>query len=239
MNNIKRNKKYIMIQLMKKMPSLFLGLILYSVGILLTLHCNLGMGPWDVLHVGIVKHSIFTLGQVSQLVGILILAICHFMDVPLGLASIFNMLFIGFFIDIIEKFNMIKTADILPERILMLFSGILIIGWATYFYLKVNLGAGPRDSLMEGLVKKTNKPVWMIRTFIEGSVLIVGYFLGGPVGIGTLIIALTLGLSIQLAFKIGGYSSENVKHVSLMDLYRDFRLQKEYLSEKNSETYLK
>lgn len=62
---------------------------------------------------------------------------------------------------------------------------------------------------------------------IEGSVLIVGYFLGGPVGIGTLIIAFTLGLSIQWAFKIGGYSSESVQHVSLMDLYRDFRTQKD------------
>lgn len=239
MNNTRENKKYIMIQLIKKMPSLFFGLILYSIGILLTLHCNLGMGPWDVLHVGIVKHSIFTLGQVSQLVGILILAICYFMGVPLGLASVFNMIFIGFFIDIIEKFNIIKTADAFIVRILMLSIGVLVIGWATYFYLKVNLGAGPRDSLMEGLVKKTDKPVWMIRTFIEGSVLIVGYFLGGPVGIGTLIIALTLGFSIQLAFKIGGYSSESVKHVSLMDLYRDFCLKKECLSEENSKTYLK
>jgi len=161
------------------------------------------------------------------------------LNVTLGLASVFNMIFIGFFIDIIEKFNIIRTADALIVRILMLGIGILVIGWATYFYLKVNLGAGPRDSLMEGLVKKTDRPVWMIRTFIEGSVLIVGYFLGGPVGIGTLIIALTLGLSIQLAFKIGGYSSESVKHVSLMDLYRDFCPKKECLSEENSKTYLK
>ncbi|WP_333887814.1 YczE/YyaS/YitT family protein [Clostridium sp.] len=196
-------------------------------GILLTLHCNLGMGPWDVLHVGIVKHSIFTLGQVSQLVGILILAICYFMDVPLVLVSIFNMIFIGLFIDIIEKLNIIKTAESLISRIFMLGMGVLIIGWATYFYLKVNLGAGPRDSLMEGLVKKTDKPLWMIRTFMEGIVLIVGYFLGGPVGIGTLLITLTLGLSIQLAFKIGGYSSESVQHASLMDLYRELHIQKD------------
>lgn len=67
----------------------------------------------------------------------------------------------------------------------------------------------------------------MIRTFIEGIVLIVGYFLGGPVGIGTLLIALTLGLSIQLAFKIGGYSSESVQHASLMDLYRELHIQKD------------
>lgn len=62
----------------------------------------------------------------------------------------------------------------------MLFLGIFIMDWATYFYLRVNLGAGPRDGLMEVLVKKSNMPVWLIRSIIEGSVLIIGYFLGGP-----------------------------------------------------------
>ncbi|MEY8000110.1 hypothetical protein AB8U03_07845 [Clostridium sp. Mt-5] len=62
----------------------------------------------------------------------------------------------------------------------MLFLGIFIMGWATYFYLRVNLGAGPRDGLMEVLVKKSNMPVWLIRSIIEGSVLIIRYFLGGP-----------------------------------------------------------
>ncbi|MFL0194449.1 YitT family protein [Clostridium sp. WILCCON 0269] len=177
-------------------------------------------------HIYVHTSGILTLGQVSQLVGVAILIMCYFIDVPLGLASIFNMIFIGLFIDIIEKLNIIRTPNVFLLKILMLVSGVLVIGWATYFYLRVNLGAGPRDSLMEGLVKKINKPVWIIRTFIEGTVLIIGYFLGGPVGIGTLIIALSLGFSIQFAFKIGGYNSQSVEHVSLADLYRDLRSEK-------------
>ncbi|WP_369703999.1 hypothetical protein [Clostridium moutaii] len=76
--------------------------------------------------------------------------------------------------------NIFKHPTGLVGEISMLFLGIFIMGWATYFYLRVNLGAGPRDGLMEVLVKKSNMPVWLIRSIIEGSVLIIRYFLGGP-----------------------------------------------------------
>jgi len=152
---------------------------LFAIAILTTLHSNLGMSPWDVLHIGIVKHSHLTLGQVSEIV--------------------------GFFI--------FKTPETLFGRILMLVVGVLIMGWATYFYLRVELGAGPRDGLMEGLVKKINKPLWMIRGSIEITALVIGYFLGGPIGLGTLITAFTIGFSVQWAFKIGKYDSRNVSHM--------------------------
>jgi uncharacterized membrane protein YczE len=97
------------------------------------------------------------------------------------------------------------------------------MGWASYFYLRANLGAGPRDSLMEGLVKKLNKPVWLIRGAIEIAALVIGYFLGGPVGLGTLIISFTIGFSVQTAFKIGKYDSKSVEHIDLMQMYRSLR----------------
>lgn len=102
----------------------------------------------------------------------------------------------------------------------MLVMAIITMGWATYFYLRVELGAGPRDGLMEGLVKKVNKPLWMIRGSIEITVLIIGYSLGGPVGVGTLITAFTVGFAVQWAFKIGNYDSRNANHMNLIDLYK-------------------
>lgn len=220
MDNI---KKSYWVELIKKLPTMMFGLLLYSIGILATLYSKLGMSPWDVLHMGVVKHSSLTLGQASEITGFIIILISVFIGVVPGLASIFNMIFIGVFIDIVQKLAIFRTPDSLIGRILMLGAGILIIGWATYFYLKVNIGAGPRDGLMEGLVKKLNKPVWMIRGSIEALVLIIGYFLGGPVGIGTLITAGTIGFSVQLAFKIGKYNSKDTEHVNLLVMYKKLR----------------
>lgn len=212
-----------MVTLLKKMLTLLFGVMLYSAGILATIYSQLGVSPWDVFHIGIVNHTNLTLGQVSQITGFFILALSYFIGVTPGLGSVFNMIFIGVFIDLIEWLNIFSTPGSLIGRIVMLLLGIIIIGWASYFYLKVELGAGPRDSLMEGLVKKFNKPVWLIRGSIELAVLVFGYFLGGPVGLGTLITTFTIGFSVQLAFKLGKYDSKNVQHTNLIQMYRNIK----------------
>lgn len=216
----------------KRLPSLFFGFILYAVGILSSYYAELGMTPWGVFHVGITKHTALTLGQASQVTGIFILVIAYMIGVIPGLGSIFNMYFIGIFVDILNKLGIFKTPETLLEKFLLLIFSIFIIGWASFFYLRANLGAGPRDGLMEGLVKKFDKPVWMIRSFIEITVLIIGYILEGPVGAGTLITAFTVGFSIQLAFKIGKYSSKGVEHINIVNLYKSVN---EYYKLRNSE----
>jgi len=112
------------------------------------------------------------------------------------------MIFIGLFVDLIDHIGIINTPDSIFGRVLMLLSAIIIMGFATYFYLRVELGAGPRDGLMEGLVRKLNKPVWLIRGMIEITVLVIGFFMGGPVGIGTLLLAFLMGLLCSLPLKL-------------------------------------
>ncbi len=213
----------IRLQFLYKMPSLFFGFFLYAVAILLALYSDLGMSPWDVLHTGIVNNSVLSLGQVSQLVGFCVIVISVFLGVIPGIATVFNMIFIGIFVDLINKTGILKTPVHLLAKIFMLILAILIMGMATYFYLKVELGAGPRDGLMEGLVKKFNKPVWLIRGLIEIIVLIVGFFLGGLVGIGTLILAFSIGPSLQLAFKLGKYDSRKAHHTNLIAFYQSIK----------------
>ncbi|ABR47300.1 protein of unknown function DUF161 [Alkaliphilus metalliredigens QYMF] len=205
-------------QLMKKMPLLFFGFFLYALGILTSVYANLGMSPWGVFHMGISNYTPFTLGQVTQLFGLLILVISYLMGVMPGLGSIFNMIFIGAFIDLIELLGILRTPGTLMGQIIMLLVGVFISGWATYFYLQVHLGAGPRDGLMEGLVRKLQKPVWKIRGVIEFTVLSIGFLLGGPVGLGTLVTATTIGFSVQFAFKIGKYDPRSVQHTNLTEL---------------------
>ncbi len=211
--------KILVKQLLLKIPSLFFGFFLFAIAILLALYSALGMSPWDVLHMGIVKHSIFSLGQISELVGFGIILLSIFLGVIPGIGTFCNMIFIGVFVDLINKTGLIKTPDNIFLKILMVISATLIMGLGSYFYLKVELGAGPRDGLMEGLVRKLNKPVWLIRGSIELMVLIIGFFLGGPVGIGTLLLAFTIGPSVQLIFKLGRYDPKKAKHKNLLDLY--------------------
>jgi len=211
------------IRLMKKMPSLFFGLFLYAIGILVTLYSNLGMNPWGVFHTGISYHTSLTLGQATQVTGFVIILVGYFLGIIPGIASVCNMIFIGVFVDLIDSFGIIGTPNNIFLKLLMLILGVLVIGWASYFYLRVELGAGPRDGLMEGLVKKIDKPVWLIRGSIEVTILVIGYFLGGPVGIGTLITAFTIGISVQTAFKIGKYSPKNAEHETLVYLFNLFK----------------
>lgn len=218
-----KSDKNIWFKLLVKMPSLFLGFFLFAVAILLALYSKLGMSPWDVFHLGIVNHSNLSLGHTSQIVGFAVIMLSIFLGVIPGIGSIFNMVFIGMFIDLINNTGIIKTPGSILIRILMLISSILIMGLATYFYLQVELGAGPRDGLMEGLVIKLNKPVWLIRGSIEITVLIIGFFLGGPVGVGTILLAVAIGPSVEFAFKIGRYDSKKAQHMNLIDLYRNIK----------------
>ncbi len=208
------------IDTLKKMPLLFFGLFLYAVGILEMLYSNLGTSPWETFNLGIINYAPLTLGQGSQLIGLIVLLVSYFIGVIPGIASILNMFFIGFFIDIVDNTGLFRIPETIIGKFVLLLAGILTIGWATYFYLKVELGAGPRDGLMEGLVKITKKPVWLVRSIIEITVLAIGYFLGGPVGIGTLITAFTIGFSVQLAFKMGKYDSKTVEHENIIHLIK-------------------
>ena len=202
-----------------RMPSLVLGLFLFAAGLVANLYSGLGMSPWGVLTIGIEQHMPLTFGQTSQMIGLVVLAIGWALGFAPGFGTIANMYFIGTFIDLIMARGFLRTPTSLIEQYAMLFFSIILIGVASYLYLRVRLGAGPRDGLMMGLVKKLDRPVSMIRGIIELTVLIVGYLLGGPVGIGTALTALLLGVSVQIAFRIGRYDRKT-PHINLLELYR-------------------
>ena len=202
---------------MAKMPSLFFGLFLFAVGVVMNLYSNLGMSPWGVLQVGIANHVPLTLGQVSQLVGLAVLVIGWVLGFPPGFATLMNMYFIGFFIDLTMEWGLVPRYDGLLGGYLLLFGSVVAIGMGSYLYMSPMLGAGPRDGLMLGFVHKLDRPVSQVRGAIEVTVLVLGYLLGGPVGVGTVITALTVGVSVQFFLRLGGYDRGS-KHMSLVEL---------------------
>lgn len=207
--------------MIKRIIFLLWGLFLFGIGIVMTIKSNLGTAPWDALHLGLIHYLPLTLGQVSQLTGILVILISFCLGVKPGWGTIANMYFIGVFIDLIMANKWIPDPTHLLSQVGLLLAGILIIGWGSFFYLSAALGAGPRDSFMVGAIAKTGWPVWKVRTVIESSVAILGYFLGGPIGIGTILIALTLGPSIQWAFSLMGKKAQEIKHDSLVIRVRE------------------
>ena len=207
---------------LRRLPGLFVGLFFFALGIVMTLYADLGMAPWSVLQVGLTRYTPLTFGQVSQVVGLAVLVLGWLLGFPPGFGTVMNMYFVGYFMDQIMAWGLVPVPRSLPGQLALLIGGILVLGAASFMYLNPRLGAGPRDGLMMGLVQRLGRPVYQVRGAIEVTVLILGYLLGGPVGVGTLITAFTTGYSVQLAFRLGGYD-KNARHMDLYGLIRYLR----------------
>tara|TARA_B100000780_G_C21099065_1_gene443430 strand:+ start:365 stop:1015 length:651 start_codon:yes stop_codon:yes gene_type:complete len=173
------------------------GLILFGFGEGLLIVSGVGASPWNVLHQGIAVSLGLSVGTIAFLVSFLVLLLWYFLDQKIGMGTIINFVIIAIMIDVTIYFFDKPNEFFL--QLAMVIVGLLIIGFGTAMYLIANLGAGPRDGLMTGLQKKTNAPIALVRTSIEIIVVLVGWSLGGIVGIGTLIFALGIGPSLSVS----------------------------------------
>ncbi len=195
-----------------RMVRLLAGLFLYAVGVVLTINANLGLSPWDVFNQGLSKLTGVTMGQANIAVGLLLVVVDSLLGERLGWGTLCNMVLIGTFIDILMFRRLIPAFPGLVPSVLLLLLGMFTVGVASFLYIGAGLGSGPRDGLMVALTKRTGRPVRSVRNAIELSVLTVGYFLGGYVGVGTLITALAIGPCVQLAFRLFNFDVRQVKH---------------------------
>ena len=160
------------------------------------------------------------MGQISILVGIIIVIIDAIMGEGIGWATFGNVILIGTFLDMFEAMNIIPYATNLFSGLIMLLIGIALSALATVIYLKPALGSGPRDGLMLAINKRTSKSVGQVRVVIELSALFAGWLLGGSVGIGTVISGIGLSYAIQISFKMANINSKELHHRSV---FEDFR----------------
>lgn len=194
---------------------LIFGLFLYAVGIVVTINAHIGYAPWDVFHVGLAKATGISIGTASITTGLVIIMITALLGEKLGLGSLLNMVLIGVFMDILLAFKIIPVADSFAVGLVMLIAGLYINALATYFYIGSALGAGPRDSLMVALTRKTGLPIGVCRGTIEISAVLVGWKLGGMVGVGTIISAFVIGFAIQTTFALLKFDATAVRHETL------------------------
>lgn len=179
----------------------FAGLIIMGLGIALTVKGQrFGVGSWDVLHIGLVKQLGLSIGLWSIIVGIAIITIASIglRRFP-KLGTFANMTTVGVFIDF---FNwLIPDPTSFTFQLIAFIVGVLLIAIGGGVYISANLGAGPRDTLMLLAVEKLNCSITVARTIMEVGVAITGYLLGGPIGIGTIIMAFALGPIMQTSLK--------------------------------------
>jgi uncharacterized membrane protein YczE len=188
--------------LLRRWAKLLTGLAFIGFSIAFMKHANLGLGPWDVLNDSLAGLTGIQLGTVSIVVGMIVLLLWIPMREKPGVALIPSILLIGAFTNI--GMALVESASSAFVRSAWLITGILFASFGSALYLGSQLGAGPRDGLMLGLSRKTGWSVGRTRTALEVLVLIVGWILGGAVGIGTVISALTIGPAIQfMAGKTG------------------------------------
>jgi uncharacterized membrane protein YczE len=188
--------------LLVRSVSLVLGLAFFAAGIVLLLESGLGLSPWDVLNQGISEHTPLSFGAANVAVAIVVLVVAWSLGARIGPGTFANAVLIGVFIDAflrVEAVTELGNAD-LPARIAMLAGGIVVIGLGSALYIGAALGAGPRDSLMLVLSRRTKTRVGVVRTLLESSVTVAGFALGGTVGVGTLAFAFGIGPAVELSF---------------------------------------
>lgn len=182
--------------LSRRLVQLYAGLALYGTSMALMLRADLGLDPWDVLHQGVADRTGMSFGTVAIVTGAAVLLLWVPLRQRPGFGTVSNVVVIGLAVDAALAVLPVPASWVVRAGLLV--SGVVLNGVATGLYIGARLGPGPRDGLMTGLVRRTGRPVRLVRTALEASVLVVGWLLGGTVGIGTVAYALAIGPLVQV-----------------------------------------
>lgn len=182
--------------------SLLAGLFLFALGIVLLLESELGLSPWDVLNQGVSERTPLSFGTANIAIALVVLVVARMLGARIGVGTVANAVLIGLMVDGLLDLDAISRLSEQPlgARIALMVTGILVIGAGSGFYIGAGMGAGPRDSLMLVLARRTGVRIGIVRGVLEAAVTVVGFALGGTVGIGTLAFVVGIGPSVELAF---------------------------------------
>ena len=176
--------------------------MLFGLGEGLLLVSFTGASPWSVLAQGISLNVNLSIGMITFFISIGVLLLWLPLNQKLGIGTVLNALIIALMIDVCIKF--VPTPDNYISQLILVIVAVLIVGLGGGIYLVANLGPGPRDGLMIGLQKKTNLPIAGVRAFLEITVVSIGWYLGGTVGVGTLLFAFGIGPAVALGLFLTG-----------------------------------
>ena len=211
--------KKILINMLQAAAALFVN----GFGVYLTMHADIGAGPWDAFNLGISKTLGILYGTASISVSFAILIIDVLLKEPIGIAMFIDSLVVGKSVDLFEFLNIVPKPGTLPGAVIMQLAGLTIMGYTQFFYMRAALGCGPRDTLLVGLKKRLKRiPIGVVSILLLGTATLAGFLLGGPVGIGTLICAFLCGPIMQFAFRSVKFDATKIRHQRLRESGRVF-----------------
>lgn len=182
--------------LSRRIGQLVLGLFLYGIGISLMVRGAIGVSPWDVLAQGVSLRTGLAFGLVTNIIGAAVLLLWIPIRQKPGIGTVVNVLLIGPSAQL--GLWLLPAPDALLPRVLMFALGLAVVAVATGMYIGARMGPGPRDGLMTGIHRRYGVKIWIARTAVELTVLVIGWVLGGNVGIGTLAFALLIGPMVNV-----------------------------------------
>ena len=199
------------------------SLFVNGFGIYLTIRADLGAAPWDVLSLGVSKSLGILYGDASIAISVTILAIDLLMREPVGLAMFIDAVVVGKAVDFFNLIDAVPRSASPWTGIPMMLLGLVILAYTQYAYMIASLGCGPRDTLLVGLRKRLKRvPIGAVSVGLLSTATLIGWLLGGPVGVGTLICAFGTGPIMQLAFRTVRFDAAAIRHQRLRDSLRVF-----------------
>ena len=184
----------------RRVLQLLIGLVLYGVGDGLMIDAGLGVDPWTVFAQGLARHTGLGVGWITNIVGLLVLLLWIPLRQKPGIGTLLNVLIVGTAIQ--ATVTVIPPVHGLLAQVLVLLAGVVVVGIASGLYIGARFGPGPRDGLMTGMNARLGWPIWVSRLTVEVSVLVIGWLLGGTVGVGTVVFALGMGPLVHIGMPL-------------------------------------
>ena len=184
----------------RRVIQLLVGLFLYGAGCALTIRAGLGVDPWTVFAEGLSVHTGIGIGWITNIVGFVVLLLWIPLRQKPGVGTIANILLVGTSIQFVLW--IMPPVSGLWLQVVVLLAGIVTVAIASGLYIGARFGPGPRDGLMTGMNSRLGWPIWVCRALVEVTLLVIGWLLGGTVGIGTVLFAVLIGPLVHIALPL-------------------------------------
>lgn len=190
-----------MLRLAGRLAMVVSGLTLFACGVTMNIQAGVGLGPWWALHYGVTLYTPLSIGQASMVFGVLMVGASLLLRVRPGPATLMNIFLAGFMTDLLLGWKLVPAGSGGLDSYVLLALGVIVVGLGTAIYVKAGLGAGPRDSFMLGLAALLSGRVGLARNAMDIGVTSLGWLMGAPIGLGTIVFALGTGPAVAFWFK--------------------------------------
>ncbi len=198
------------------------GLLVFALGVHLTIFANIGLAPWDCLGMGIARHTPLNYGLSMTAMALVILGIDLLLKERIGFGTIIDALLTGNFVQMFNDLNPLPANESLWLGIAVMVAGFAFMALGMWIYMSAGQCCGPRDALLVGLGKRMPRlPIGVVEILLWAAVLLAGWLLGGPVGVGTLISTFGAGLVMQLVYSLLRFEPRSVVHRDVAQVVRE------------------